>query len=291
MALAGADLELEDAYRACELITAQHSRSFFFASRFLPREKRRAIRALYAFCRVTDDVVDVPQPDAAAALDDWRLKALGSESDASELVALAWHDTRDRFGVPDIYAEQLIEGVARDLRPARYQSIDSLARYCYGVASTVGLMSMHIIGYSNPETLRYAVKMGVALQLTNILRDVGEDFEMGRIYLPMDELAFFDISDDDLATGQVTDRWRSFMQFQIDRARRLYREAWPGIALLNRDGRFSVMAAAELYGGILSEIEALDYDVFSKRAHLSAADKLVRLPGIWVRSRFGQIGS
>jgi phytoene synthase len=284
--LAEADSTLENAYRACEAITARHSRSFFFASRFLPVEKRRAIRALYAFCRVTDDMVDAPKQDAGAALDDWRSKTLGSNDDANDLVSIAWRDTRDRFGVPEVYAEQLIEGVARDLTPTRYQNFDALSRYCYGVASTVGLMSMHIIGYSNPEAVRYAVKMGVALQLTNILRDVGEDLELGRIYLPMDELAFFDINDEDLAAGQVTDGWRSFMQFQIGRARRLYHEAWPGIALLDRQGRFSVMAAAELYGGILSEIEALDYNVFSRRAHLSATDKLLRLPGIWLRTRF-----
>jgi phytoene synthase len=285
--LAEADSTLENAYRACEVITAQHSRSFFFASRFLPDEKRRAIRALYAFCRVTDDVVDEPKQDAAASLDAWRSKALGPEDQSSDLVSIAWRDTRDRFGIPDVYAEQLIEGVARDLTPTRYQNFDALTRYCYGVASTVGLMSMHIIGFSNPEAVRYAVKMGVALQLTNILRDVGEDLELGRIYLPTDELAFFDITDEDLAAGQVTDRWRNFMQFQIGRARRLYSEAWPGIALLHREGRFSVLAAAELYGGILNEIEALDYDVFSRRAHLSTTDKLLRLPGIWVRSRFG----
>ncbi len=119
------------------------------------------------------------------------------------------------------------------------------------------------------------------------MRDVGEDLDLGRVYLPLDELASFDLGDEDLAVGQVTDRWRSFMQFQIERARRLYRESWPGIALLNREGRFAVMAAAELYGGILDEIESLDYDVFSNRAHLNTADKIRRLPGIWFRSRIG----
>jgi len=152
--LGGFDESLEEAYRTCEAITARHSRSFYFASRFLPKEKRRAIRALYAFCRVTDDVVDEPKPNAAEALEDWRSITLGVEGDMTDSVSLAWRDTRARFGVPDVYAEQLIEGVGRDLQPIRYQSFDSLARYCYGVASTVGLMSMHIIGFDDRDAIR-----------------------------------------------------------------------------------------------------------------------------------------
>ena len=271
---------LERAYQYCEIVTGENSRSFHFASRFLPADKRRAIRALYAFCRVTDDIVDVPKENAGAELEAWRSGKSG------DLVSIAWRDTRDRFGVPELYAQQLIDGVCRDLEPSRYDNFSSLAHYCYGVASTVGLMSMHIIGFSNRAAIRYAVKMGVALQLTNILRDVGEDMELDRIYLPRDEMAFYGVNESDLAAGRIDDNWRNFMRFQIGRARRLYREAWPGIALLNREGRFSVLAAAELYGGILSEIEANDYDVFTKRAHLSAGEKLRRLPGIWYRAQF-----
>lgn len=285
--VAEAQESLETAYQACEVITAEHSRSFYFASRFLPREKRRAIRALYAFCRVTDDIVDEPKENAASALEAWRSRTLGTEGDASDLVAQAWRDARSRFGIPEVYAEQLIEGVSRDLRRTRYEDFDSLARYCYGVASTVGLMSMHIIGFKDPNAIRYAVKMGVALQLTNILRDIGEDFELGRLYLPKDELALFGVNERDLASGRIDDRWRRFMRFQIDRARTLYKQARPGIALLDREGRFAVMAAAELYGGILREIESNDYDVFTHRAHLSARRKVARLPSIWLRARFG----
>lgn len=277
---------LMEGYRRAEEITRVHSRSFHFASRFLPDHKRRGIRALYAFCRITDDIVDEPERDGSAALKDWRSRILEGESDSNDPVELAWQDTRHQFRIPETYVAQLIDGVGRDLEKTRYESFDSLSEYCYGVASTVGLMSMHIIGFQHPDALRYAVKMGVALQLTNILRDVGEDLQLGRVYLPRNELRRFDLDVEDLASGRISDRWREFVRFQIARARRLYRQALPGIALLHRDGRFAVTAAAELYGGILGEIENNDYDVFGQRAHLSTRQKLMELPSIWLRSRF-----
>ena len=160
-----------------------------------------------------------------------------------------------------------------------------MAAYSYGVASTVGLMSMHIIGYSDSDAVLYAIKLGVALQLTNILRDVSEDWRRGRLYLPLEELAAHGLSEADVEAGQVDDRWRAFMRFQIARNRDLYAEALPGIAFLNREGRLAVAAAAELYRAILNDIEAHDYDVFSRRAYVNAWNKLRRAPGIWWRSR------
>jgi phytoene synthase len=127
--------------------------------------------------------------------------------------------------------------------------------------------------------------LGVALQITNILRDVGEDWGLGRLYLPLEELAAYGLSEADVARDRVDERWRAFMRFQIARNRRLYAEAWPGIALLHKDGRLAVAAAGEFYRAILDDIEAHDYDVFSRRAHLSAWGKLSRLPGIWWRNR------
>lgn len=200
-------------------------------------------------------------------------------------VALAWADTRTRYNIPVRYAEQLIAGVASDATITRYETFDELAAYCYRVASTVGLMAMHIIGYAGRRAIPYAVKLGVALQLTNILRDVGEDWRTGRCYLPQVELAAYGLSEADVARGQVDDRWRAFMRFQIGRTRTLYTEAMPGIALLDRSGRFAIAAAAELYRAILDDIESHDYDVFTRRAHVNAAGKLARLPGIWWRSR------
>jgi phytoene synthase len=279
-----ADSDLLDrAYARCDVITALHSRSFYLATRLLSADKRRAVHALYAFCRVSDDIVDCLPNDVQRTLAAWRARALAPEPSRSDLVAVAWADARQRYAIPIRFAEQLIEGVARDLYPARYDSFKELATYAYGVASTVGLMSMHIIGFSGPEAVPYAIKLGVALQVTNILRDVREDWNAGRVYLPAQELARFGLTEADLAVGKVDDRWRAFMRFQIDRNRRLYAEAWPGIALLDRDGRLAVAAAAELYRAILDDIEAHDYDVFSRRAHVTGWGKMRRLPGIWWR--------
>ena len=276
---------LEQAYRYCAELTQEHSRTFYLASGLLAHEKRRAVRALYAFCRVSDDLVDRLEVPTPTRLDEWRRRAIDSEPSVSDPVALAWADTRQRFQIPRRYAEQLIDGVAQDLRHQHYDTFAELASYCYGVACTVGLMSMHIIGYSGEDAIPYAVRLGVALQVTNILRDVGEDWRAGRIYLPQEELAAFDLGEDDLTRGQVTQSWREFLRFQIDRARQLYIEAMPGVALLDPDGRFAIQAAGELYQAILGDIEANDYDVFNRRASISRWDKLRRLPGIWWRSR------
>ncbi|MCX7852851.1 MAG: phytoene/squalene synthase family protein [Caldilineales bacterium] len=285
----GEKTRLDRAYAACTAMTAEHSRSFYLASALLPAPKRRAARALYAFCRVTDDLVDrqteADEADMLRALRDWQRRALDDHPDPDDPVALAWADTRHRFRIPRRYAEQLIEGVARDLTQRRYQSFADLTTYCYGVASTVGLMTMHIIGFAGPAAIPYAVKLGVALQLTNILRDIAADFAHGRVYLPLEELYDFGIRPGDLAEGRVTPRWRAFMRFQIDRNRQLYDEAWPGIGLLHPDGRLAIAAAATFYRHILDDIEAHDYDVFSRRAHVTTWGKWRRLPAIWLATR------
>jgi phytoene synthase len=287
---ASQDLELDSAYRQCEELTRTHSRTFFLASGLLPGEKRRAARALYAFCRVSDDLIDRSSLDAPAELERWRAQTVYPQARAQDLLALAWNHARLSFQIPWLYAEQLIGGVAKDLKHSRYQTFSDLAEYCYGVACTVGLMSMHIIGFSGPEAIPYAIRLGVALQLTNILRDVGEDWQAGRVYLPQDELRAFDIDEDRIAGGVVDERWRAFMQAQIERNRELYAGAMPGISLLDSDGRFAIRAAAELYQAILDDIEAHDYDVFRRRASVSALSKVGRLPGIFIRSRKKVLG-
>ena len=212
--------DLDRAYEYCDALTALHSRSFYVASSLLPKEKRSAVRALYAFCRVTDDIVDSGDANAASELAAWQARTAATLPSHDDLVALAWADARARFSVPQRYAEQLVAGVAQDLHKSRYDTFDELAAYSYGVASTVGLMSMHIIGYSSPEAIRYAIKLGVALQMTNILRDVGEDWRRGRVYLPAEDLNHFGLSTDDIAAGRVTSNWRRFMRYQIERNRR-----------------------------------------------------------------------
>jgi phytoene synthase len=276
---------LRQAYQYCQEITRTHSRTFYLASGLLPNEKRQAVRALYAFCRVSDDLVDRPMDQTPSRLQDWRSRALSSHPPQDDLVALAWADARSRYHIPRRYAEQLIEGVARDLVQSRYATFEELSDYCYGVASTVGLMAMHIIGFQSTDAIRYAVKLGIALQLTNILRDVAEDWQNGRLYLPLEELEEFGIREEDIAAGRLDDRWRRFLSFQIQRNRSLYVESNPGIQLLNPDGRFAIAAAAELYRAVLEDIEAHQGDVFSRRAHVGAWNKLRRLPGIWRRSR------
>lgn len=276
---------LASAYRYCEAVTAEHSRTFYMASALLPDSKRRAVRALYAFCRVSDDLVDGGQPEPMAKLLAWQERSLSTHPPEDDLVALAWADTRARYRIPRRYAEQLIEGVGRDLEQVRYESFEELSAYCYGVASTVGLMAMHIIGFEGREAIPYALKLGVALQLTNILRDISEDWQAGRVYLPQQELKEFGLDEQDLARGKIDTRWQAFMRFQIERNRKLYQEAAPGIGLLERDGRFAIAAAADLYQAILDDIEAHQGDVFTRRAHITKWGKIRKLPGIWWRWR------
>ena len=276
---------LEQAYTYSTAVTKEHSRTFYMASALLPSKKRQAARALYAFCRFTDDLVDRGLTiNGEALLSSWKRLTICDCPTEEELVALAWGDTQMRYDIPPLYARQLIEGVARDLNQTRYETFEELALYCYGVASTVGLMAMHIIGYRGAEAVPYAVKLGVALQLTNILRDIAEDWEMGRLYLPQAELAQFGLEEGDIADGRLDERWQRFMRFQIERVRRLYAESLPGISLLHPNGRLAIGAAAELYRAILDDIEEHRMDVFSRRAYTTFSEKIRLLPGIWWRS-------
>ena len=277
------DASLRKAYRQAEKITARHSKSFHFASGLLPEEKRSAVRALYAFCRTVDDIVDESNAGQDSQLDYWRGMVETTSFAENDLVAAAWADTLSRYHIPRHYALQLIDGVARDLSQSRYQTFDELATYCYGVASTVGLMSMYIIGFKSNEAVPYAIKLGVALQMTNILRDVGEDYRNGRLYLPREELAFHGIHESDVAQGRITDHWRQFMKFQIERTRQLYEESWAGVKMLEREGQLAIGSASVFYQGILDEIEKNDYDVFTRRACLSMLEKMSRIPALWLR--------
>jgi len=278
------DAELQSAYRHAATVTRAHSKSFYLASALLPEEKRSAVRALYAFCRTVDDIVDESSDyDREIQLDHWRTVTKTASASTEDRVALAWADTLARYHIPRHYALQLIDGVARDLHQSRYQTFHELATYCYGVASTVGLMSMYIVGFKSNDAIPYAIKLGVALQMTNILRDVGEDYRNGRVYLPREDMLLYGISENDIDMSRISDRWRQFMKFQIDRTRQLYEESWEGVKMLDREGQLAIGAASVFYQGILDEIEKNDYDVFTQRASLSATEKLRRLPTLWMR--------
>jgi 15-cis-phytoene synthase len=279
--------DLDGAYALARAITRDASKSFYLSTLLLPRPKRRAIQALYAFLRTTDNIVDDGGDGATlVALESWRLRSRRAAADQDHPVLLAWADTRERFAVPQSLAEELIDGVAMDLTISRYDTFAALERYCYCVASTVGLMSTHIIGCvdDRPETLAeaipYAARLGLAMQLTNILRDVGEDARAGRVYLPQDELRASGYSEDELLGGAITPAFRGLLDAQIARANALYEASLPGIALLHPESRFAVSSAAAIYRGILPKIVANDYDVFTRRAHLNLREKLVLLPRV-----------
>lgn len=267
---------LDAAFARCDAVTREHSRTFFAATRLLPGEKRRAVRALYAFCRVADDIVDEPGEERLERLLAWDSAGDGT-AEAGDPVQRAWRAVRERYGIPGHLPAQLIGALADDLDHRGYEDFPALARYCYGVASTVGLMSMRIIGSRGDPTL-YAIRLGVAMQLTNILRDVREDWENGRVYLPRDEMARFGVGEAHLAEGRVDAAWRELMRYQVERARRLYAGARPGIGMLSGDGRLAVSAALELYSRILDRIEAAGYDVFRERASVPGWRRIAILP-------------
>jgi phytoene synthase len=271
-----------EAYRQAERVIREHSRTFFFASNLLPLRARRAIRSLYGFCRSTDDLVDRNRA-TAEDIERWRSAVALPAAEQSDPILLSWAVTREEFGVERRFERELIDGVQMDISPRLYPAWKDLEKYCYLVASTVGLLSLPIIGLApgvRPEfAAPFAVKLGIALQLTNILRDVGEDAERGRIYLPVEDLAAHNLAPRDIFRMVADSRFASLMKFEIRRARGIYAEALPGIALLRRSARLAVGTAALLYRSILDEIEALQFDVFSHRAHLSTVKKLLRMPG------------
>jgi phytoene synthase len=284
-----AGVDIERAFELCTEITRDHSKSFFFSTGFLPAEKRQAIRAFYAFCRTTDDTVDVlAQSDVEARphLDAWRRASRLNCAEQDNPVLAAWTLTRDACNVPQHYVEELIDGCEMDLSIKRYETWEQLQHYCYCVASTVGLISMHIIGVNNDDealmqrSRQPAIALGVALQLTNILRDIGEDLGRNRIYLPQEDLSRFGVTEVELRAGAITDRFRALMQFEIARAHALYEESMPAIGNLKPDGRVAVGAAIMLYRGILDKIVQNDFNVFNKRAYVGTAEKLQRMPAI-----------
>ena len=274
--------EIEQCYQRAAAATAVGSKSFYFATRFFPPHLARAAHAVYWFCRHTDDLVDEAPSVAAGAvaLAEWE-RALNDAWESGwspQPILRIFVETARRFGIPREYPLELIEGMRMDLRGTAYPDFESLRVFCYRVASVVGLMMCHVIGFRDPAPT-HAIDLGIALQLTNILRDVGEDLRRGRVYLPAEDLTQFVYDVTDLRTATIDDRFRALMQFQIARAEEYYRRAEPGIALLHTDGQFAVRVAADVYRGILREIEQNGYDVFGRRAVVPSSRKA------WITAR------
>jgi phytoene synthase len=278
-ALVAPDASVDACYAQCHDIVRFHSKSFSLSSRFLPYEKRRAVWALYAFCRTADDIVDraTAADDRLAAIDAWEAQLHAAYAGhASDPIYVAFADAIGRFAISKDAALDLLRGARMDITVNRYATYAELSDYCYLVASTVGVLMMPVLGESalDAKASAHAVTLGRAMQLTNIIRDVGEDARMGRIYLPAEEMALFRYTEADLFAGTIDDRFCALMRFQIDRARRLYREAEPGIAKLLPESRYAVRLALHLYRSILDAVEANEYDVFTKRAFVPVYEKI-----------------
>jgi len=270
-------LDMRAAYGQCREIARIASKTFFLASLFLAPEKRRAVWAVYAVCRTADDLVDTTAPsgERLARIDELEGKLLAAISgNATEPIFAAYADASARFGIPFEPALALLRGARMDVTIRRYATYDKLCEYCYLVASTVGLLVAPILGYASPVALEYGALLGRAMQLTNILRDVGEDALMGRIYLPAEDLARFDYAEADVFAQVVDEKFVALMRFEVGRVRAIYREAEPGIALLSRESRYTVRLALTLYRSILQAIEVNAYDVFTRRAYVPLRAKL-----------------
>jgi phytoene synthase len=261
-------------YRYCRRVARSRARNFYYSFVLLSRPQRDAMCAMYAFMRYCDDLSDEPGA-TRAAIDGWRAdleQALAGHF-SGHPVWPAFHHAVRQFGIPHEYFSEMIDGVASDLEPRRIETFDQLHRYCYQVASVVGLTTVHIFGFDSPAALPLAEKCGVAFQLTNILRDIREDAGLGRIYLPAEDLRRFGVSEDDLRAGVLSPGFVELMRFEAARARAFYEESRPLIELVRRASRRSLWALIEIYSRLLERIEGSGYDVFARRIRLSAREK------------------
>ncbi len=273
---------IERNFAECKVYTRHYAKTFYFASYVLPREKRKAAYAVYAFCRYADNLIDNAGPGSDTHLALRRLTELRHQlryvyafSELMDPKLLAFRETVFHYKIPQQYFEDLLRGVEMDLTKTRYESFSELQDYCYCVASVVGLIMSCIFGVSDSKALARAEDLGTAMQLTNILRDIGEDYDLGRIYLPKDDMDAFGYTEDELSRGVVNGNFKRLMEFQITRAREYYERAAAGIPLLTNDGsRFCVRLMSRTYGKILKAIEHHGFDVFSSRAFVPFSKKL-----------------
>jgi phytoene synthase len=275
---------LSRSYDACARLTREHARSFYAASRLLTRRQKSAAFALYAFCRVADDTIDTAAGASREALQEgleWlrrRLDRVYADEVAEEGPDLALADTVHRYGIRQEAFQELLRGLEWDVDPVAFQTTAELLQYCHLVAGVVGELMLPVLGASGPEAIARADDLGIAMQLTNILRDVGEDLDHGRIYLPAQELAEFGLSHDTVRRRVADDRWRSFMTWQIQRARGYYARADLGVPLIGTwNGRWTTRAMRLMYGDILRVLERTGCNPFRGRARTTGSRKLVLL--------------
>jgi phytoene synthase len=279
-------LSLETSYTYCNQVARSAARNFYYGFRLLPRPKRLALCALYAYMRRVDDLADTPGEVVTKRrlLGEWRARTervLAGERDEEPLwPALA--DTLERYRIPPRYLLDVVAGAEMDLEAREYRTFSDLRVYCYHVAGAVGLVCVHVFGFRDPRATELAEQMGIAFQLTNILRDLGQDYRMGRVYLPREDFERFGCRPEELERQNAPEGGLAKMlRFEAQRAWEFYERAWMLIPLVNEDSRRALWALARIYSGLLEEIERREFDVFSSRARLRTAEKIAIL--FWAR--------
>ena len=286
------DPALRKSYAECKKLNAQHGKTYFLATLLLPPAKRPFVHALYGFARYADEIVDdlnstLSDEEKAKALKVWGDGVLADikTGKSHDHIGAALVDTVKRFDIPLSYFEAFLKSMTMDLTVTEYHTYEDLLEYVYGSAAVIGLQMVPILGALNPDAYAAAEKLGIAFQLANFIRDVGEDLERGRVYLPITELQASGVTREMLEERVLTPEIRAALQFQISRVRELQRQATPGIAMLAPESRACIEAASELYCGIVDEVEKIEYEIFEKRAKTSTWRRVkVALPA-FVRAR------
>jgi len=282
---------LDSDYARCAEATRRSSSNFYYAFMLLDWERRRALYAVYAFCRFIDDIADDDSVrDPAALLARWRdeLERVYS-CQPTHPISRALADSITRFNIPREYFEEIIAGVEMDLNRKRYATFEDLRLYCYRVASAVGLICIEIFGYTNPAAKVYAEKLGLAFQLTNILRDVSEDAARGRIYLPLEDLQRFGVSEEEILHGVYSGNFVKLMEFEAARAQDFYHQAQDALPPEDRTTLLTAEAMRLIYGALLGEIVRSGFRVLDRRLSLSAPRKLYLVGRAWASSRFAAL--
>ena len=280
------------AFEYARKITAYYSKSFYFSAQMLPKEKRWATFALYGFCRHCDNLIDTPrQRTETEILREIQrlteeLQVAYNTGESQDPIIRAFILVAKAYDIPIAYPLDLLTGVAMDVEQVRYKTFDELSLFCYRVAAVVGLMMTHVLGYKDDRALGYAKQLGIAMQLTNILRDVKEDKEIGRLYIPQADLAAFGVTEQAIFDEKMTPQLRALMKFQVERAHQYYTEAVPGIALLKTESQYAIYSAARIYRGILRKIEDRDYNPFLSRVFVSSTQKIGILLHEQIRIKF-----